>query len=193
MWCDNCLLLLPLRAGAMIWAAIIVLYSVAGSIFLLRWGQFLFFVYPEWFIYGGIGMGVAAAAVVNLVALSNRSFLWTRVCKAIWPFILVISLIRAVFMIWELQRGKDDLAWECANNGQLFGATPLELETETVTMPAELCTASFHSIFTAFTISLLVDLAFQLYMLFLNWRYTKLLEHYTQFKGPMSGGYYNPY
>lgn len=193
MWCDNCLLILPLRAGAMIWAGIIVLYSIAGSIFLLHWGQFLFFVYPEWFIYGGIGLGVAALAVVNVIALSNRSYLWTRVCKASWPFVFIISLIRCIFMVWELQRGKDKLAWECANNGQLWGATPLELETLTVTMPASLCIASFQSIFTAFTVSLIVDLIFQIYMLFLNWRYSKRLQHYSQFKGPMMGGYYNPY
>jgi len=177
----------------MIWAAIIVLYSVAGSIFLLRWGQFLFFVYPEWFIYGGIGMGVGAAALINLVALSNRSYLWTRVCKTLWPFIIIISLVRAIFMIWELTRGQDNLAWECANGGQLYGATPLQLETQTVTMPVTLCVASFHSIFTAFTISLIADLIFQMYMFFLNWRYTKRLQHYSQFKGPMNGGYYNPY
>lgn len=193
MWCDNCLLVLPLRAGAMIWAGIMVLYSVAGSVFLLRWGQFLFFVYPEWFIYGGIGMGVASAAAINLVALSNRSYLWTRVCKAVWPFILIITLVRAIFMIWELQRGKDKLAWECANHGQLWGATPLQLETQAVTMPVSLCIATFHTIFTAFTISLIIDLIFQGYMLFLNWRYTKLLQHYSQFKGPTMGGYYNPY
>jgi len=193
MWCDNCLLVLPLRAGAMIWAAIIAIYSIAGSVFLLRWGQFLFFVYPEWFIYGGIGMGVAALAIVNVVALSNRSFMWTRVCKALWPFVFIISLVRAILMIWELTRGKDKLAWECDNNGQLWNATPLQLETQTVAMPAGLCIASFHSIFTAFTVSLLIDLGFQAYMLFLNWRYSKRLQHYSQFKGPMMGGYYNPY
>jgi len=177
----------------MIWAAIIMLYSFAGGIFLIRWGQYLFFVDDAWYIYGGIGLLVGFIALVNVIALSNRSFLWNRVCRAVWPFLFVISLIRGIFMIWELQTGKDDLAWECANNGQLFGATPLELETETVAMPAELCIASFQTIYTAFIVSLLVDLAFQLYMLFLNWRYVKLLEHYTEFKGPNEGGYYNPY
>src|ERR1700742_4430552 len=103
------------------------------------------------------------------------SYIWIRVCTALWPPVFVISLIRAIFMIFELQRGqflnpstslspvtkivptnsKDNLAWECANNGQLFGATPLQLETQTVTMPAGLCIAPFQNIFTAFTISLL--------------------------------------
>jgi len=193
MWCDNCLLLLPLRAGGIAWAVVIVLYSIAGGIFLLKWGQYLYFLYPEWQIYGGIGLGVAAAAVVNVLAFSNRSYLWARVCKFIWPFILVISAVRAILMLVELNRGQDNIAWECANGGQLFGATPLELETNTTTMPAGLCTVPFSSLFSAFVVSLLVDLVFQMYMLFLNWRYSKRLEHYSQMKGPMMGGYYNPY
>jgi len=71
MWCDNCLLLLPLRGGAIAWAAIIFLYSLAGSLLLLIKGQWLFFFYPEWYIYGGIGMAVAVVALINILALSN--------------------------------------------------------------------------------------------------------------------------
>jgi hypothetical protein len=193
MWCDNCLLLLPLRAGAIAWGVVIVLYSVVGSIFLFKYGMFLYFLYPEWQIYGGIGMGVAATALVNIVALSNRNYLFVRVCKFLWPFIIVIAAVRAILMIWELNRGQDKIAWECANGGQQYGLTPLELELSPPTMPIGLCTSSFHSIWTAFIISLLVDLAFQMYMFFLNWRYSKRLEHYGRMNGPMAGGYYKPY
>ena len=49
------------------------LYSLAGSLFLLISGQYFFFFFPEWFIYGGIGMGVAVLAVLNILALSNVS------------------------------------------------------------------------------------------------------------------------
>lgn len=77
-------------------------------------------------LYGGIAMGVAVASGINLLALSNvslssvrslaplaplltsisqRSYIWTRVCKFIWPFIIVICGIRAVLMIVELRRG----------------------------------------------------------------------------------------
>ena len=35
----------------------------------------------------------------------QRSYIWTRVCKFLWPFIIVISAIRAIIMILELQRG----------------------------------------------------------------------------------------
>jgi hypothetical protein len=49
------------------------LYSLAGSLFLLISGQYFFFFFPEWFIYGGIGMAVAVMALVNILALSNVS------------------------------------------------------------------------------------------------------------------------
>jgi len=193
MWCDNCLLLLPLRAGAIAWGVVIALYSIIGSIFLFKYGMFIYFIYPEWQIYGGIGMAVAATSIVNIIALSNRSYLFVRVCKFLWPFVIIISAIRAILMIWELNRGQSNLAWECANGGEQFGLTPLELEANPPTIPLGLCTTAFSSIFTAFIVSLLVDLVFQMYMFFLNWRYCKRLEHYSHMKGPMNGGYYNPY
>lgn len=73
------------------------------------------------FIYGGVGMGVCAVAVINAITLSNasrvmhslcqlltipqRSYVWSRVCHFLWPFILIICGVRAIFMIWELNRG----------------------------------------------------------------------------------------
>lgn len=191
MWCDNCLLLLPLRAGAIAWATIIFAYSVAGGIFLFHWGQFIYFVYPEWQIYGGIGMSVAFAALINIFALSNRSYIWTRVCKFIWPFNLVICGIRAVLMIVELQRGKDNIAWECMNGGQLWTPSVAAGYDNGSSFPSGFCTSGFSSIYTAFVIFLLADIGFQIYMLFLNWRFSKRLEHYNNMKGPYYGGYYN--
>jgi len=191
MWCDNCLLLLPLRAGAIAWAVVITLYSIAGGIFLLKYGQFFFFVYPEWFIYGGIGLGVAAVAIINIFALSNRSYIWTRVCKFLWPFIVVISTIRAILMIVELNRGQSNIVWECQNGGQLWGASANAGYGNTSSFPDGICAAGFSSLYTAYIVSLLVDLGFQMYMLFLNWRFSKRLEHYNALKGPLYGGYYN--
>jgi len=193
MWFDNCLLLFPLRFGATAWAVVIALYSFAGSLFLLRWGQYIYFVFPEWYIYGGIGMGVMALAIINVFALYNCSYVWVRVCKFLWPFVLVICTVRAIFMIWELQHSQTGIAWECANGGQLYDATPLELEEQTVSMPMGICSFTFAKIWTAFIISLLIDIDFQMYMLFLNWRYSKQLEQYIEMKGPMEGGYYNAY
>jgi len=189
MWCDNCLLLLPLRTGAMAWAAIIIVYSLAGGIFLLRYGQFLFFTYPEWEIYGGIGLVVGIGALINIIALSNRSYIWTRACKFLWPFIVVISAIRAIIMIVELRRGKDKITWECDNGGQLWLASVTAGYDNGTSFPSGFCSSGFGSLSTAFTISLLVDLGFQMYMLFLNWRFSKRLEHYSSMKST-EGGYY---
>jgi hypothetical protein len=189
MWCDNCLLLFPLRAGAIAWAAVIAAYSIAGGIFLLRYGQYLFFVFPEWQIYGGIAMVVAGAAVVNAFALSNRSITFTRVCKFLWPIIIVVCGVRGIIMLVQLQRGKDKIAWECENGGQLW--TPSVQYNNGASIPGGFCSTGFSSLYAAFIGSLLVDLVFQIYMLFLNWRFLKRLEHYAHMKGPFDGGYYN--
>jgi len=192
MWCDNCLLVLPLRAGAIAWAVVIAAYSIAGSIFLLMDGQFFFFNYPEWQIYGGIGMGVAAVAVINAIALSNRSYIWIRVCKFLWPFIVVVALVRAIAMIVELQLGKDKIEWECANGGQLWSASA-EAGYGSGDAPAGVCTAGYTTLNDIFIVALVIDLIFQMYMLFLNWRFSKRLEHYQNLKGPYGGGYYNAF
>jgi len=138
-------------------------------------------------------MMVALAAGINMLALSNRSYIWTRVCKFIWPFVLVISAIRAIIVIVELQRGKDKIAWECDNGDQLWPASVLAGYDNNTSFPNSFCTSGFPSVNTAFIISFLTDLGFQIYMLFLNWRFSKRLEHsgYGGMKGPFYGGYYN--
>jgi len=190
MWCDNCLLLLPLRGGAIAWGVVIILYSVAGSIFLFKWGDYLFFVYPEPQIYGGIGMAVASIAVVNIFALSNRSYIWTRVCKFLWPFLIPIVAIRDIIMIVQLYQNEGGIDWECENGGQLYGTTAEAGNPSTSTMPSSLCDPGWHTLFMIFIVAFLIDLTFQIYMLFLNWRFSKRLEHYNGMKGPQNGGYY---
>jgi len=192
MWCDNCLLLLPLRGGAIAWGVAIFVYSLAGGIFLLRDGQFLFFLFPEWQIYGGIGLGVATLAVLSIAALSNRSYIWTRVVKFLWPFVIVICAVRAIIMIVRLQQGQDNFRWECDNGGQLWPGSAAAAANNTVTsIPSGFCASGFSSLNAAFIISLMVDLGFQIYMYFLMWRFQKRLEHYREMKGPYHGGFYN--
>jgi hypothetical protein len=186
MWCDNCLLLLPLRAGAIAWAVIIFIYSLAGGLFLLIEGQYFFFFYPEWYIYGGIGLCVAVLALINILALSNRSYIWIRVCKFLWTFSIIISAVRAILMVVELQRGKDKITWECNNGGQIWSSNAAYAAK--ASFPVGFCTAGFSSLYTAFIISLLVDLAFQMYMFFMTWRYQRRLERYQLVK--VSGGLY---
>jgi len=190
MWCDNCLLVFPLRGGAIAWAVFIALYSLAGSLFLLMRGQYLFFVYPEWFIYGGIGMAVTAVAIINILALSNRSFVWSRACHFIWPLLIIICGVRAIFLLWELSRGQDNIVWECENGGQLWGGTPEQTLGTGASFPSGICGPGFHTLFTAFIISILVDIAAQMYMFFLNWRFIARLEGYRSVN---MSGYYNAY
>jgi len=190
MWCDNCLLLLPLRAGAIAWNVIIAAYSIAGSIVLFKYGQFWFFLYPEWFIYGGIGMAVAAVAIINCLALSNKSYIWTRVLKFLWPFIVVISAVRCILMIVELDRGAAHIQWECDNGGVAYVSGSGD-NNASGTLPSGFCGSGFSTLRWAFIFGLLIDLVFQFYALFLNWRFSKRLEHYSQMKGPFYGGYYN--
>ncbi|KAI9460459.1 hypothetical protein BJY52DRAFT_1425892 [Lactarius psammicola] len=183
MWCDNCLLIFPLRAGGMAWAAFIFLYSFIGGILLFRYGPFLFFIYPEWQIYGGIAMGVAAVAVINALSLANKSYIWTRTCTVLWPFVIVISAIRATVMIVELQRGKEKIVWECANGGQLW-TTSAAAGYGSGNIPPGFCTAGFSSLYTLFIICLLADIVCQMYMLLITWRYPTRLEHYASLKLP---------
>ncbi|KAF8807951.1 hypothetical protein BYT27DRAFT_7190042 [Phlegmacium glaucopus] len=190
MWCDNCLLVLPLRAGAIALALLIAAYSIGGGIFLFLYGPLLFFVYPEWQIYGGIGLGVGFTAIISMFALSNRTFIWITVAKFMWPFVIIISAIRAILMIVELQRGQYKVLWECSNGGQQWTAPNVIPPTTTRLLPTPFCTYGFASVNTAFIISLLVDIVLQIYMYFLTWRYSKRLEHYSSLKGRGEGGVY---
>ncbi|KAJ7733578.1 hypothetical protein DFH07DRAFT_845548 [Mycena maculata] len=191
MWCDNCLLVLPLRAGAIAWAVAIAAYSLAGGIFLLLWGQYLFFLYPEWEIYGGIGLGVMALAVITMIALSTRSYVFSRAMQFVWPFMIVITAIRAILMVVELNRGRSKIEWECDNDGQLWPASVAANYSNSYSFPTEFCVVGFPVINTAFIVSLLIDLGFQLYMFFLVWRFCARLVHYSGMKGPFGNGYYN--
>jgi hypothetical protein len=105
------------------------------------------------------------------------------VCKFIWPFIIVISGVRAILMIVELQRGqvplqspiemesrlnssfhlhrKDNIAWECENGGQLWTASVTAGYDNGTSFPSGFCVSGFSSLYTAMIISLLADLGFQ--------------------------------
>lgn len=175
----------------MAWAIWIALYSIAGGLFLLLYGQYLFFYFPEWQIYGGIGIGVCALAVINVLALSNRSYIWTRVGKFLWPFVIVLSTIRAIIMIVQLNRGKDKIAWQCEHGGQLWTESAEAGYTESPSVGVGFCSAGFDTLNTIFIVALLIDIACQVYMFFMTWRYSVRLEHYREMKGPYMGGFYN--
>jgi len=163
-------------------ALLIAAYSVGGGVFLFIDGPFIYFFYPEWEIYGGIGLVVGLTAIISLIALSNRSFIWIKAVKFIWLLVIILSAIRAAVMIVELQRGQYKILWECENGRQLWtapGAVPI---VTSGSLPAIFCSTSFSTLNTAFIISLLADFVLQLYMYFLTWRYSKRIEHYADMK-----------
>jgi len=197
MWCDNCCLLFPLRAGAIAWGLIIAILNIAGGIVLFKYGEFFFFSFnSEWNIMGALAMLVAALAFINIVALSNRSYIFTRVCNFAWPFVVILSAIRDILIIVELQRGKNDIISECQNGGLLFSGSPAQPPAGTIspdppaTLPSIFCSRGFSSLNTAFIVFIVIDLILQIYMTFLNWRFVKRMQHYTALPGPLYGGFY---
>ncbi|KAK0568936.1 hypothetical protein OC861_001463 [Tilletia horrida] len=175
MWCDNCLL----SHGAIAWNVFVAAYNLAGSIFLFRSGQFFFFNYPEWQIYGGIGMAVVAVCVISCIGLSNNTMLWSRVCFYLWPIILITVAVRDAFMMFQLDRQQGKIIWECNNGGLLWGQSAEKgYGSSTSTMPSGVCSAGFHSLYIAFVLSLLFDYAAQLYAYFMMWRFCQRLQRY---------------
>lgn len=71
------------------------LYCLLITIFLSRWD-----------IYAAVAWAVSVICFVNIIALSNNSYMWARVCFFLWPFLLVISAVRAGFMSKSGEEGK---------------------------------------------------------------------------------------
>jgi len=132
-------------------------------------------------------MGVAVLAVLNILALSNRSYVWIRVCKFLWPFVIIICAVRATLMIVQLQRGKDKIIWECDHGGQIWSENA-EYGAKS-SFPVGFCSAGYASLNAAFIIGLLVDLVFQMYMFFLTWRFQRRMERYDLMKATGTGYY----
>jgi len=43
--------------------------------------------------------------LIAIWSLSQRSYTFSRACVVLWPFLIVISAVRDIVMIVELQRG----------------------------------------------------------------------------------------
>lgn len=131
-------------------------------------------------------MAVMAICVINIIGLSNSSYMWTRVCFFIWPIILITVAVRAGFMsaygkggeqarpclhanclmllaVFQLDREQGKIIWECNNGGQLWGESAANGYDNGSSMPSGVCSAGFHSLYIAFVLSLLVDFGLQLY------------------------------
>ncbi|CAG8596037.1 4049_t:CDS:2 [Ambispora gerdemannii] len=166
MWCDNCLLFFPLRAGAIILATFMGLYQIAGGIFLFLWGGEHNKI--EAGIYGGYAMAQGALAFILVIAFSNRSYLFTKFLFRIYPVIVLLGAIRAGVMAWQLQHWEYRIVGECLNGGRKWvsdipsnstsidpsTATPTYDYTSNSTLPSSFCTVGVHNLIQLFTSSL---------------------------------------
>lgn len=189
MWCDNCCLLLPLRAGAIGWASLLLICNFAGAIFLFLYGKFLYFVYPEWYFYALISMLTGLVTGASLIGLIFRSYPWTRVSAGMWPFSIVLSSIRTIIALVQLHAGASKFIWECENGGQVWPSNAAYFTTNPP-MPVSFCNFGITGFTTALTIGFLLDIAFQIYTCFLVWRFRTRLENYTSMK-MSDAGYYS--
>lgn len=144
----------------------------------------------RWQIYGGIGMAVMAMGIISIIGLSNYSYMFTRLTFFLWPLIIIISAIRAGFMIFQLNRQQYKIIWECNNGGQLWGESAEAGYGTDATMPSGVCSAGFHSLYIAFVLSLLADLLVQVYAYFLQWRFKSRIEH--TYRAVANKGPYGP-
>ncbi|ORY38063.1 hypothetical protein BCR35DRAFT_311533 [Leucosporidium creatinivorum] len=200
MWCDNCLLLFPLRGGAMALAALVALYSIGGGIFFFLYGQYFWFTYPEPQVYGAVSMIAGAISVLSIIAYSNSSYMWTRLLFFLGPFVLFLGVVRAGFAIFRLNYYQGNVVWECNHGGQLYNATLANITSydpsynvtadgSTSTIPTGFCSAGFHTLYLAFAFALVIDMILQIYQWFMLWRFKARLEGYFAFKSTQGGIY----
>ncbi|KAF8323348.1 hypothetical protein DL93DRAFT_2071034 [Clavulina sp. PMI_390] len=193
MWCNNFLLLFPLRGGAMVWAAFIMIYSIVGGVFMFKYGEFLYFRSYEAQFFGGMAMAIAAIALLNLIGLMNNSYSASRIASFLWPVVVVISGVRAVLMIMDMNSNKPKIQWECDHGGCLYGATADQYAGGVIpSFDVSWCKYGVSGLYTYTVIIVLLDLACQVYMWFLNWRFLALLEAYELMIGPKAEVYYAP-
>jgi len=184
MWCDNCLLIFPLRAGGLALLALIAAYHIAGGVFLFMYGQLFYFIQFEPQIYGGIAMAIAAVMLIAMIGFSNSSYFIVRISFVLLPIIVLVAALRGGFMIFEMQYRDDRIQWECDNAGQQWNQTNIDLgltftaETATGTLlPRKFCDIGVHQTYLVFTFSLLVDMVLLLYAFFLDWRMLARIRH----------------
>jgi len=195
MWCDNCLLVFPLRAGGMALLALIAAYQIAGGVFLFMYGTLFYFLPYEPQIYGGIAMAIAAIVILAAIGFSNTSYFIVRISFLLLPLLLVLTAVRAGFMIFNLNYRKDRLEWECDNFGQQWNSTNFNVtyteDTTTGTlMPNKFCEIGIHQTYLIFVFALLVDFILLTYAYFIDWRMLARIRHAYQLVSKASAGPY---
>lgn len=175
----------------MIWAGFIAIYSIVGGYFMFKYGDFIYFRYYEWDIFGGLAMFIAFVASMNVFAFANNSYSFTSVCKWFWSLIITLSSVRAIVMIVEANANKPKIQYECDHGGYLYGATASSYVNGTIpSFDTKVCSYGVPCFYTLLVVIVLIDLGCQIYMLFLNWRFMALLERYDLMIGNKEGVYY---
>uniref|UniRef100_A0A1D1XUM1 Ephrin type-B receptor 1-A n=1 Tax=Anthurium amnicola TaxID=1678845 RepID=A0A1D1XUM1_9ARAE len=185
MWCDNCLLCFPLRAGAMALGVIMALYQIGGGVFLFKLGDFFFTVYLEAQIYGGYAMAQGAIAILAIIALSTRSYVVSRFILILYPIILLLGAIRGGVMVWSLNHYASRIVWSCNNGGVKWidahendKFVPPPTLYDSPRLPNGFCTVGVEHITSVFTLFLVIDFVIMFYFYFLIWRFNVRLQHY---------------
>ncbi|CAG8448543.1 6447_t:CDS:2 [Funneliformis mosseae] len=191
MWCDNCLLIFPLRAGAIALSLLMALYQIGGGIFLFLYGDFYFTIYPEASLYGGYAMAQGALAGMALIGFSSRSYVISRFLLFIYPLIILLGAVRAGVMTWELNHFKDRIEWECNNGGVKWADAhnndpdfkPPPALKDNPRLPNGFCRVGVESVGTTFAFAFVIDFILMCYFCFLIWRFNVKLHHYPYQKG----------
>ncbi|CAI2164970.1 18562_t:CDS:2 [Funneliformis geosporum] len=157
MWCDNCLLIFPIRAGAIALALIMALYQIGGGIFLFKYGDFYFTNIPEASMYGGYAM--AQGAVRAGVMTWELNHYEDRI-------------------IWTCNNG--GVKWADANNPN-YKAPPALYDNPR--LPNGFCKIGVKTLANTFAFSFVIDFILMCYFCFLIWRFNVKLHHYPFQKG----------
>ncbi|CAG8603761.1 5167_t:CDS:2, partial [Acaulospora morrowiae] len=162
MWCDNCLLLFPLRSGAMVLSVIMMIYQIGGGIFLFLYGDFFFFHYMEPKIYGAYAMIQAFMSLIATIGFSIISFTIASSLVCFYPFLVILGAVRAGIMSWSLVYYKERIIWECDNGGTKW-VDPSTITTTTDTtsdptlMPPVVCRTGVDNFNALITTGLCID------------------------------------
>lgn len=194
MWCDNCCLLFPLRAGGIVWASLIVLYSFAYAIVLTNVGKY-FYLPLEASVFGNTIFITAVIAMFAATALAMRSYLMTRIARILFYIPIILAIARLVLMVQQLRKRESIIEMNCPRNSPLgMGAPAGTLDVASPT-PAKFCSIGFPSLQAVIAIANIIDLVCEAYMAFLLQRHKTRMEHYklggagTTGRTMTSGGY----
>ncbi|CAG8573642.1 9638_t:CDS:2 [Diversispora eburnea] len=174
MWCDNCFLLFPLRAGAISLGVIMTMYQIVGGALLFTYGDFFFFHLNESSIYGGYAFAQAAMSIIAVIAFSMRSETFANFNLRVYPIIIILGLTRGIIMAWSLDHYKDRITWECDHG-----------VTDDRILPVKFCDNDLKTLIALFSMFLIVDFGLMCYFYFMIWRFVVKLQHYP-FQGKFS-------